>query len=285
MSFGIVVWLLGQMIINVGMVLALLPVIGIPLPLISYGGSALRAVAGGPRPARGLRASRARGRGGAAPAQAVPFVGALRRTGAGPRSLTPHADTDMRVLLAGGGTAGHTSPLLATADALRRLDPDVEITCLGTARGLETRVVPEAGYPLELIPPVPLPRRPERRPAQGPGPAARRGPRHRRGARPDRRRRGRRLRRLRLDAGLPRRPPPQGADRPARAERRARPGQQGRRPHRPSGRGQLPRHPAAEGRVRRAAAAHDDRAARPRRDARRGPPRSSTSTPTGRPCS
>jgi len=64
----------------------------------------------------------------------------------------------MRVLLAGGGTAGHTSPLLATADALRRLDPDVEITCLGTARGLETRVVPEAGYPLELIPPVPLPR-------------------------------------------------------------------------------------------------------------------------------
>ncbi len=66
----------------------------------------------------------------------------------------------MRVLLAGGGTAGHTSPLLATADALRRLDPDVEITCLGTPRGLETRVVPEAGYPLELVPPVPLPRRP-----------------------------------------------------------------------------------------------------------------------------
>lgn len=41
MTFGIVVWLLGQMIINVGMVLALLPVIGIPLPLVSYGGSAL----------------------------------------------------------------------------------------------------------------------------------------------------------------------------------------------------------------------------------------------------
>jgi UDP-N-acetylglucosamine--N-acetylmuramyl-(pentapeptide) pyrophosphoryl-undecaprenol N-acetylglucosamine transferase len=66
----------------------------------------------------------------------------------------------MRVLLAGGGTAGHTSPLLATADALRRIHPDVEITCLGTPRGLENRVVPEAGYPLELIPPVPLPRKP-----------------------------------------------------------------------------------------------------------------------------
>ncbi|TNM45136.1 undecaprenyldiphospho-muramoylpentapeptide beta-N-acetylglucosaminyltransferase [Nocardioides albidus] len=66
----------------------------------------------------------------------------------------------MRILLAGGGTAGHTSPLLATADALRRLDPDAEITCLGTPRGLESKVVPAAGYPLRLIPPVPLPRRP-----------------------------------------------------------------------------------------------------------------------------
>jgi len=66
----------------------------------------------------------------------------------------------VRVLLAGGGTAGHTNPLLATADALCRLAGDVEITALGTPRGLETRVVPEAGYPLELVPPVPLPRRP-----------------------------------------------------------------------------------------------------------------------------
>jgi UDP-N-acetylglucosamine--N-acetylmuramyl-(pentapeptide) pyrophosphoryl-undecaprenol N-acetylglucosamine transferase len=65
----------------------------------------------------------------------------------------------MRILLAGGGTAGHTSPLLATADALRRLEPTCEITCLGTPRGLENRVVPEAGYPLELVPPVPLPRK------------------------------------------------------------------------------------------------------------------------------
>lgn len=40
-TFGLVVWLLGQMMINVGMVLAVLPVIGIPLPLVSYGGSAL----------------------------------------------------------------------------------------------------------------------------------------------------------------------------------------------------------------------------------------------------
>jgi UDP-N-acetylglucosamine--N-acetylmuramyl-(pentapeptide) pyrophosphoryl-undecaprenol N-acetylglucosamine transferase len=63
------------------------------------------------------------------------------------------------VLLAGGGTAGHTSPLLATADALRRRHPDLEITCLGTPRGLETTLIPAAGYPLELVSPVPLSRR------------------------------------------------------------------------------------------------------------------------------
>lgn len=65
----------------------------------------------------------------------------------------------MHVVVAGGGTAGHVEPALATADALRRLRPDVAVTVLGTARGLETRLVPARGYPLELIPPVPVPRR------------------------------------------------------------------------------------------------------------------------------
>jgi UDP-N-acetylglucosamine--N-acetylmuramyl-(pentapeptide) pyrophosphoryl-undecaprenol N-acetylglucosamine transferase len=64
----------------------------------------------------------------------------------------------MRVLLAGGGSAGHIEPALALADALRRADPDAEITCLGTERGLETRLIPLRGYPLELIPAVPMPR-------------------------------------------------------------------------------------------------------------------------------
>ncbi|TQN43415.1 UDP-N-acetylglucosamine-N-acetylmuramylpentapeptide N-acetylglucosamine transferase [Blastococcus colisei] len=64
------------------------------------------------------------------------------------------------VVLAGGGTAGHIEPMLALADALRRRDPDLRITCLGTARGMETRLVPARGYDLRLIPPVPLPRKP-----------------------------------------------------------------------------------------------------------------------------
>jgi UDP-N-acetylglucosamine--N-acetylmuramyl-(pentapeptide) pyrophosphoryl-undecaprenol N-acetylglucosamine transferase len=64
----------------------------------------------------------------------------------------------MSVVLAGGGTAGHIEPALAVADALRRAEPAIRITCLGTERGLETRLVPQRGYDLVLIPPVPLPR-------------------------------------------------------------------------------------------------------------------------------
>jgi UDP-N-acetylglucosamine--N-acetylmuramyl-(pentapeptide) pyrophosphoryl-undecaprenol N-acetylglucosamine transferase len=64
----------------------------------------------------------------------------------------------VHVVLAGGGTAGHVEPALAVADALRRRDSNIGITMLGTARGLENRLVPARGYDLALIPPVPLPR-------------------------------------------------------------------------------------------------------------------------------
>ncbi|OAB86815.1 UDP-N-acetylglucosamine--N-acetylmuramyl-(pentapeptide) pyrophosphoryl-undecaprenol N-acetylglucosamine transferase [Janibacter melonis] len=64
------------------------------------------------------------------------------------------------VLLAGGGTAGHVSPLLALADCLRRRDPEVAILAVGTEQGLESRLVPARGYELATIPKVPLPRCP-----------------------------------------------------------------------------------------------------------------------------
>lgn len=67
----------------------------------------------------------------------------------------------LSVVLAGGGTGGHIEPMLALADALRRRPgADLRITCLGTERGMETRLVPARGYDLRLIPPVPLPRKP-----------------------------------------------------------------------------------------------------------------------------
>ena len=66
----------------------------------------------------------------------------------------------LSVLLAGGGSAGHVSPLLALADCLRRRDPATTVTALGTATGLEARLVPERGYRLLTVPKVPMPRRP-----------------------------------------------------------------------------------------------------------------------------
>jgi UDP-N-acetylglucosamine--N-acetylmuramyl-(pentapeptide) pyrophosphoryl-undecaprenol N-acetylglucosamine transferase len=64
-----------------------------------------------------------------------------------------------RWLLAGGGTAGHVNPLLAVADQLTAEGDEVLV--LGTAEGLESRLVPERGYELLVIPRVPFPRRPD----------------------------------------------------------------------------------------------------------------------------
>ncbi len=67
--------------------------------------------------------------------------------------------SDLRsVVLAGGGTGGHIYPLLAFADCLRRHDPGIRITCLGTPKGLETELIPRAGYDLRHIPAYQLPR-------------------------------------------------------------------------------------------------------------------------------
>ena len=59
-------------------------------------------------------------------------------------------------LIAAGGTGGHLFPGLAVADALRARDPEVRVVFVGTPRGLEGRLVPAAGYPLELLPILPL---------------------------------------------------------------------------------------------------------------------------------
>jgi UDP-N-acetylglucosamine--N-acetylmuramyl-(pentapeptide) pyrophosphoryl-undecaprenol N-acetylglucosamine transferase len=73
--------------------------------------------------------------------------------------MTPGQGRPASVLLAGGGSAGHVSPLLALADALRARDPSVRITALGAETGLEHRLVPVRGYDLRTIPKVAFPRR------------------------------------------------------------------------------------------------------------------------------
>jgi len=64
-----------------------------------------------------------------------------------------------RYLLAGGGTAGHVNPLLALAEAIKAQPGVNEVWALGTREGLESRLVPERGFPLLTIDRLPMPRR------------------------------------------------------------------------------------------------------------------------------
>jgi UDP-N-acetylglucosamine--N-acetylmuramyl-(pentapeptide) pyrophosphoryl-undecaprenol N-acetylglucosamine transferase len=60
------------------------------------------------------------------------------------------------LLFAGGGTGGHVYPMIAVADALRAIAPELRLVFVGTERGMETRVVPERGYELELMRVLPI---------------------------------------------------------------------------------------------------------------------------------
>jgi UDP-N-acetylglucosamine--N-acetylmuramyl-(pentapeptide) pyrophosphoryl-undecaprenol N-acetylglucosamine transferase len=57
----------------------------------------------------------------------------------------------VRILIAGGGTGGHLYPGIALARELQRRDPAAQVTFVGTAQGIEARVVPREGFALDLI--------------------------------------------------------------------------------------------------------------------------------------
>ncbi len=57
----------------------------------------------------------------------------------------------MRLLIAGGGTGGHLFPGVAVAEELRAREPDALVRFVGTARGIEARVLPDLGWELDLI--------------------------------------------------------------------------------------------------------------------------------------
>jgi UDP-N-acetylglucosamine--N-acetylmuramyl-(pentapeptide) pyrophosphoryl-undecaprenol N-acetylglucosamine transferase len=57
----------------------------------------------------------------------------------------------VRVLIAGGGTGGHLYPGIALARELQRRDPATQVSFVGTAQGIEARVVPREGFTLDLI--------------------------------------------------------------------------------------------------------------------------------------
>ncbi len=62
-------------------------------------------------------------------------------------------------LLAGGGTAGHVNPLLALAQYIRANDESANVITLGTAEGLEAKLVPQRGFRLETVERLPFPRK------------------------------------------------------------------------------------------------------------------------------
>lgn len=64
-----------------------------------------------------------------------------------------------RILFAGGGTAGHVEPALAVAREWREQHPDSQITFIGTREGLESRLVPDAGFEIRFITKVRIARR------------------------------------------------------------------------------------------------------------------------------
>ncbi|HEX6975881.1 MAG TPA: undecaprenyldiphospho-muramoylpentapeptide beta-N-acetylglucosaminyltransferase [Vicinamibacterales bacterium] len=57
----------------------------------------------------------------------------------------------LRVVIAGGGTGGHLYPGIAVARELMRREPGATVTFAGTARGIESRVVPREGFELDLL--------------------------------------------------------------------------------------------------------------------------------------
>jgi UDP-N-acetylglucosamine--N-acetylmuramyl-(pentapeptide) pyrophosphoryl-undecaprenol N-acetylglucosamine transferase len=59
--------------------------------------------------------------------------------------------TPLRVVIAGGGTGGHLYPGISVARELRRRYPEVVVTFAGTARGIESRVVPREGFELDVL--------------------------------------------------------------------------------------------------------------------------------------
>ena len=57
----------------------------------------------------------------------------------------------LHVVVAGGGTGGHLYPGIAVARELLRREPDAQISFAGTARGIESRVIPREGFPLDVL--------------------------------------------------------------------------------------------------------------------------------------
>ncbi len=141
---GVTAWVVGQAAINLGAVVGVLPVSGVPLPFLSVGGTSLVITMF----SIGVVANIARQAGSS------PIRG--REPRVGPSAARPGVvrgrvrSPGVFALLAGGGTGGHTYPAIAVAQELERRGHTVRF--VGGTRGIEGRVVPAAGFDIDLLP-------------------------------------------------------------------------------------------------------------------------------------
>ena len=123
LAAGITAWLCLQAFLNIGVVVALLPITGITLPFISAGGSSL----------------------------IISFAAVGILLSISRETVERGHGTTMRILIAGGGTGGHIYPALAVARSLRARPDPPELRWLGGHRGLEASLVPAAGIALSRL--------------------------------------------------------------------------------------------------------------------------------------
>ncbi len=57
----------------------------------------------------------------------------------------------MKIIVAGGGTGGHIYPAISIVQSLQKIDPSIQALFVGTPQGLESKIIPKAGYRLALI--------------------------------------------------------------------------------------------------------------------------------------
>ena len=155
LALGLVAWVAAETVINIGAVVGLLPVTGIPLPFISFGGSSLVITMA----AAGILINLARQSENGHTLRALPRPSSTshstRRGSAGrggPRR--PGSVTARRgAVIAGGGTGGHVVPSLEIARALVRRGHDPRtIELYGSRRGHEATTWPELEFPFTLLP-------------------------------------------------------------------------------------------------------------------------------------
>ena len=168
LAAGITSWIGLQAIVNLGAVTGLLPITGVPLPFVSFGGSALIVTLG----AVGVLASIARA-GGGARSSTSRAARKRRKEGAAGRSRDlrrgghPHERRDR----GGPGTGGHIFPALSLADTLVR-DHGAIVRFIGSRDGQEATRVPAAGYRFDGIHVAPFVREVSMRAAKAPFVAA-----------------------------------------------------------------------------------------------------------------